>query len=150
MRGEKFMEEKTEKILVATDGSKNSERAILEAKKYGECVVGEVTILTVMKPIAITYYGNISLSKIDNENIERSKQEILRKALEAFEDYPDGVSTKLRKGNPADEILEEAEEGAYDLIIIGSRGLGTFTRTILGSVSNKVLNHADTNVLIVK
>lgn len=144
------MDEKKVKIIVAIDGSNNSERAVIEAKTYGECVGAEITILTVMKPITTTYYGNIELSKVDNENIKKSKQEILNKALKEFEDYPEAVHTKLRKGNPADEILEEAEEGAYDLIVMGSRGLGAFTRTILGSVSNKVLNHTDTNVLTIR
>lgn len=143
------MEEKKMKILVAIDGSKNSERALIEAKRLGECMAGDLTLITVMKPVNTTYYGNISLSKVDDENIEKKKQEILVSALEELEGYPGEVKTKLRKGNPADEILEEAEDG-YDLIVMGSRGLGAFTRTILGSVSNKILNHADTNVLTVK
>lgn len=150
MKGGQSVEEKTLKMLVAFDGSKNSERAVTEAKRYGECVGGEITILTVLKPISITYYGNIELSKVDQENIERSKQELLTKALKVFEDYPNEVKTKIRKGNPADEILAEAEEGTYDLIVMGSRGLGAFSRTILGSVSNKVLNHTETNVLTIK
>lgn len=144
------MEEKRRKVLVAIDGSNNSKRALLEAKKYGECVDGEITLLTVMKPLTTTYYGNIELSKVDNENIEKAKQEILSEALKEFTDYPYEVNTKLRKGNAADEILEEAEAGAYDLIVMGSRGLGAFSRTILGSVSNKVLNHTNTNVLTIR
>lgn len=144
------MEDQKIKILVAIDGSNNSERALIEAKKLGEYMDGVITILTVLKPLAIPYYGKSELAKIDNENIERSKQEILDDAFEEFEDYPGEIKTKLRKGNPADEILEEAEEGAYDLIIMGSRGLGAFSRTILGSVSNKVLNHTKINVLTVK
>ena len=144
------MDDKKVRILVATDGSNNSERAIVAAKTHGECVDGEITLLTVMKPVNTTYYGNISLSKIDDENIEASKQELLEDALEMMEGYTGEVKTKLRKGNPADEILEESQEGGYDLIVMGSRGLGAFSRTILGSVSNKVLNHTDTNVLTIK
>lgn len=150
MKGGKFMEEKTLKILVAIDGSKNSDRAVIEAKTYGECVGADVTLLTVMKPIATMYYGNIELSKVDDENIEKSKNEILDNALNEFKDYPNAVHTKLRKGNPANEILAESEEGAFDLIVMGSRGLGAFSRTILGSVSNNVLNHAEMNVLTVR
>lgn len=144
------MDDKKIKILVAIDGSNNADRAVLEARRYAEFVDGEVTILTVMKPLSTTYYGNIELSKIDDENRENAKHKILNKALKNFEDYPNEVQTKLRKGNAADEILEEAEEGAYDLIIMGSRGLGAFSRTILGSVSNKVLNHTKISVLTVK
>lgn len=144
------MEDEKMKILVAVDGSKNSERALIEARKQAEYADGEITILTVMKPLAIPYYGNAELAKVDNENIEIAKQEILDVALENLEDFAGEIKTKLRKGNPGDEILEEADEGAYDLIVMGSRGLGAFSRTILGSVSNKVLNHTKINVLTVK
>lgn len=144
------MENKTMKVLVAIDGSNNSKRAVLEAKQFGECIGAEITILTVMKPLSTTYYGNIELSKVDDENIEKSKQAILDEALKKFKDYPHEVQTKLRKGNAADEILEEAEEGAYNLIVMGSRGLGAFSRTILGSVSNKVLNHSSTDILTIR
>ena len=45
---------------------------------------------------------------------------------------------------------KEAKEGDYDLIVMGSRGQGAFSKALLGSVSKKVLNHAEKNVLIVK
>ena len=56
----------------------------------------------------------------------------------------------VKTGDPANEILTVAEEGTYDLIIMGNRGLSRFSKTFLGSVSNKILNHAKTDVLIVK
>lgn len=144
------MEEKAKKILVAVDGSKNSERAVIEAKKYAELITAEITLLTVIKPLATAYYGNMELSKVDSEKLESGKEAVLNNALKLFEGYNGEVHTKLRKGNPADEILKEAEDGEYDLIVMGSKGLGAFSRTILGSVSNKILNHTRTNVLIIK
>ncbi len=144
------METKIEKILVPIDGSANSERAIMKAKKYAECFGGKIILLTVVKPLSLTYYGNIELSKLDNENLENAKKEVLQEALTMFDDFEGEVQANLRKGNPAEEILEEIEEEDYDLVVMGSRGLGAFSRTVLGSVSNKVLNHAKTNVLIVR
>lgn len=137
-------------ILVAIDGSDNSARALIEAKEYAECVDGQITILTVVEPLVLTYYGYPGLVNLDNEKVDHAKEVILKDALKIFDDFKGKVNTKLRKGNPADEILNEAEVGEYDLIIMGSRGLGAFSRTILGSVSNKVLNHAETNVLVIK
>ncbi len=150
MKGDKIMEEKATKILVPTDGSENSERAIREAKKYGEYVNGEVTILTAVDPLVVKRYGYLDLSKLDNDALEDAAKSILAESLEMFDGFKGKVQTKLRRGNPADEILKEAEEGNYDLIIMGSRGLGVFSRTILGSVSNKVLNHTNKNVFIIK
>lgn len=145
------MEKKGMKILVAADGSDNSERAVIEAKKFGEVFGGEVTILTVIKSIVVGHYAYLEPPKEDeNEKLEEAGELILSESLKIFDDFKGEVKTKIRKGNPADEILHEAEEEEYDLIILGSRGLGVFSRSFLGSVSNKVLNHTDTNVLIIK
>lgn len=144
------MEKRTRRFLLAIDGSKNAERALLEARALATHSKAELTILTTVKPLFLPYYGNAALLKKDNEQLAKSKKRLLENALEFFEDYPIKVETKLRKGNPAEEILDEAEEFDYDLIIMGSKGLGMFSRALLGSVSSKVLNHTDTNVLIVK
>ncbi len=132
-----------EKILVATDGSHNSERALLEAKKYAIHLGGKITILTIVDPLGYQ-------AKYVDEVLEKASKTVLKNSLKLFEDFEGQVDTKFRRGNSADEILKEAEEGDYDLIVIGSRGLGAFSKALLGSVSNKVLNHAKTNVLTVK
>ncbi|MDN6731804.1 MAG: universal stress protein [Atopostipes suicloacalis] len=144
------MEKETKKILLAIDGSRNSERALLEASNLGEDSNAEIKILTAIKPLFLPYYGNVGILKRDNEALEKSKKRLLENSLEFFEDYPGKVKTVLRKGDPAEEILAEAEENDYHLIVMGSKGLGVFTRALLGSVSTKVLNHTETNVYIVK
>lgn len=60
------------------------------------------------------------------------------------------INTSLRSGDYAEEILNAAEDFKVDLIVIGSRGLGVLKSTVLGSVSQKVLHHADCSVLTVK
>lgn len=60
------------------------------------------------------------------------------------------VSTLAQAGDFADEILDTAEATDADMIVIGSRGLGTVRGTVLGSVSQKVLHHADQIVVTVK
>ena len=145
-----MMDVENKKILVAMDGSKNAERALLEAKEQAEYSEATVMILSIIKPIFLPYYGKTEMSKRDQVNRRKSREEMLTRSLELFEDFPGVVNTKIRHGDPADEILEEAEEGEYDLIVMGSKGLGLFSRTLLGSVSNKVLNHSQKNVLIVK
>lgn len=59
------------------------------------------------------------------------------------------VTTVVRNGETADEILDVAAELAVDMIVIGSRGLGTLRGAVLGSVSQKVLHHAEGCVLTV-
>ena len=60
------------------------------------------------------------------------------------------VTTFVRSGDYADEILDTADEEEADLVVIGSRGLGRIRQTILGSVSQKVLYEADQTVVVVK
>ena len=54
------------------------------------------------------------------------------------------------RGDPADEILRNAERRQVDLIVMGSRGLGKFSRVILGSVSTRVLSNAKCTCITVK
>ena len=67
-----------------------------------------------------------------------------------FDGFQGKVTTRMEKGDPGDVIIEASEKEDYYLILMGSRGLGTFSKAILGSVSNKVVNHVTTNVLIVR
>jgi len=60
------------------------------------------------------------------------------------------VSTKLVEGRPSDKIIETAEKGNFDIIIMGSRGLGGIKEFFLGSVSDRVADEAACPVLIVK
>lgn len=59
------------------------------------------------------------------------------------------VSTRFEKGEPAEKIVEVAERGNFDLIVMGSRGLGGRVST-LGSVSSRVVDNASCPVVIVK
>lgn len=139
------------KILVATDGSENSERALLEARKYAKGVQGELTILSVVEYLVLKPYIGTEYPVLpEDEELEEVGQSVLDNALKSFEGYSGKVNTKLRRGNPADEIIREVNDGDYDVIIIGSRGQGTFSSAVLGSVSNKVLKNTDKNIFIIK
>jgi nucleotide-binding universal stress UspA family protein len=59
-------------------------------------------------------------------------------------------SSIIRHGDPGVEIVKAAEENKADLIVVGSRGLSTLRRLILGSVSRKVINKSKIPVLVVK
>jgi nucleotide-binding universal stress UspA family protein len=84
-----------------------------------------------------------------NSSIEAG-QVLLREALEKLADYPFGVKSTYRMGDIANEIITMAEESDFDLIVMGSRGLGVFTRALLGGVSHKVVCHSPISVHVVK
>ena len=139
------------KILVTTDGSQNANKALVEAIHIAEALNLNIDILNVTKDVAISPYMQLDSYSIQTtEDIKKQGQRILEDASKFFKDFKGEVNTILRIGNPADVIIKEAEKDEYDLIVMGSRGLGTFTKAMLGSVSNKVLNHVKTDVFIVR
>lgn len=142
------------KYLVTIDGSDHSKKVLEEAKAHAMCSGADIVIMNVLKDIVIDPYARIShdgmLSDKERNKFEESAEELLKDSLKLFTDFPREVKTILARGNAADEIIREAEKGNYELVVMGSRGLGTFSRAMLGSISNKVLNHVNANVFIVK
>lgn len=135
------------KILVPIDGSEYSLRALDKAKELGEFYKAEITLLTV---IYTGHYNYFELQKEVISSEEEVGQKLLLEASKVLEDYPYGYKTTFKLGDVANEIITMAEEGNFDLIVMGSRGLGAFTRALLGGVSQKVVSHANTTVMIVK
>ena len=148
---ERDLAERKMKILVSIDGSENSMRAMEEAKIYGEAMDAEITILHVLERKVPRHYS-ISGKEVAQllEQQEAAGKKLLEEATGHFTDYENEVHTLLKKGDPANQILEVIDSTDFNLVLMGNRGLGAFSRTFLGSVSNKVLNHSDTNVLVVR
>ena len=139
------------KILVAVDGSEYSKRALLKAKEIATAMGSEVTIFNVIS----TYKDHLFVQNLElKEEIGRisikASEDALRASKEIFADFKGIVTTSHVSGDAAEKIIKMAEEGNFDLVIMGSRGAGLFTRTLLGSVSDKVVHHVNTSVLIVK
>lgn len=148
---ERELSERNMKILVTTDGSDNSMRALSEAKVYGEAMNAEITILHVLERETPRHYSvtGKEIASLLEKQIESGKK-LLSEAKDFFTDHDQDIHTLLKKGDPANQILEVIDSTDFNLVIMGNRGLGAFSRTFLGSVSSKVLNHSDTNVLIVR
>ncbi|WP_077074555.1 universal stress protein [Aedoeadaptatus urinae] len=138
------------KILVPVDGSQDSYCALKEAELLAQAFDSKLIILTVLTDTnVIEHYPGNFLSTDFKKAQEQRGQRILNKALETI-DYKGDVETCVRVGRASEEILKCSEEKEVDLIVIGSRGLGGFSRTLLGSVSDKVLNAAKVPVLVNK
>ena len=142
------------KILVALDGSKAAKNALDFALKIVE-PTSEFHILTVVPPVILPSYS-AHILKSDaltacNEELEVAYREVLSNALKDIQQKNSmlKVCTHFRKGTPDEKIVETAKIGKFDLIIMGSGGIKSRTRT-LGSVSLKVIDTAPCPVLIVK
>lgn len=126
-----------ERILLAYDGSKNSEIALSRAASLAEKYGARLTILVVVPPSAY-------------EETVKSGREVLGKAVEKAKRTVGDVTGALRDGQAADEILAAAEEQGVDLIVIGRRGLSAVQRLLMGGTSSAVVAHSTCDVLVVK
>ncbi len=148
-----------EKLLVAIDGSKSSKKAVKEAVKLAELSKADITLLHVtmegpLREIPPQSVGDVEMAK---ERIKEQKEKadkegymILDEAEALIDNQDIDVKKKLMYGNPADIICTEAEEGDYDLILMGDKGLSGVARFFVGSITTKVVRYAPISVLVVK
>ena len=144
------------RLLVPVDGSESSDRALDKAIKLGKQFRSEIFVLTVIHDAYIlratsttAHYGVVSHQSANQEAINISKK-ILDEAEKKFVDYDFPFHTHSVIGDAAQEILSYTRNKEIELIVMGNRGMGAFSRTILGSVSNKIVNSSPVSVLVVK
>ena len=140
-----------DRLLVPVDGSENSMKAVEKALEIGLLNNSHITLLTVVNSQKDNPYilEQDYSTDISQSNIENGKR-VLKNAMELCEDYPGEVDTLLRNGDIAEIVIDTAEELDSDLIVMGRRGMSISARSLLGSISNKVLNYANRSVLVVK
>lgn len=138
-------------ILVSVDGSPHSDRALAEAIDIASKSNARLTILTAIpKPSRWICSSALTAGAYQTmaEDFECESKRIL---CDAVDRVPDCVPvTKILTHKPIrDAIREHAESGCHDLLVMGSRGRGAFSSSLLGSVSHYALNHSPIPVLIV-
>jgi nucleotide-binding universal stress UspA family protein len=133
-------------ILVATDGSDSAEQAVSQAIELARSTDAK---------LVIAYARHAPLPVLGGPVYQRSLSRELRlaeeaTALAATRACGAGLDVEIEvvEGDPAERILELARVRDVDLIVVGSRSLGTLAGTLLGSVSREVLRHADRPVLV--
>ncbi len=133
-------------ILVAVDGSEASTGALAEAVELARRGGGRLTLIGVAVP-ARRFGWPYFVPYPTTDELEREAEEIVERA-EAL--VPDAVPvrTVVGSGPAAKAILERAEQGGHDLIVMGSRGLGFAGAVLLGSVSRAVVAQSPVPVLI--
>lgn len=139
------------KILVATDASEYSVRALKTALDLAKTFGGEVELLNVMY-LREAYWGyNVVYSiLVPPEQIQDAGELAIEATLEGIEVGNAPLKKKVVQGYPAAMILEEVEKEGIDLVVMGSHGYGPIAGSVLGSVSQRVLQRAECPVLIVK
>ena len=137
-----------QRILVAIDGSDWSNRAFAKALELAALAGARLTALAVEGPLP-AYAATIG----EVDEVKREKDTFFTAlATDARAQAAEvglEIDVLVRPGHPADLISEVAEEGAYDLIILGHRGHFVRDR-LLGSTADRVAEHAPCPVMIVR
>ncbi|WP_409342977.1 universal stress protein [Paenibacillus sp. MBLB4367] len=139
------------KIVLAYDGSEASDKALDTAIKLAK--LNHYSKLDIIHVFNVPTYvvGDVMfVPPIKNEeDYYGYSEQAITKIQEKISDT-DNTHIEVRQGSPAKTILAYAEEAKADLIVIGSRGLGSFGEFVLGSVSHNVVQHAKIPVLVIK
>ena len=141
-------------IVVGTDGSETAGEAVRQATELAKAVGASVYLVSAFEPV-----GNQRLREERQQvpddmqwmvNAREDVDSTLRDAQEQINEAGVDVQTFARQGDPADAILDVAEEQNADLIIVGNKGMSGAKRFLLGSVPNKVSHHAPCSVMIIR
>ena len=138
------------KILVPVDGSEHANRALDFALDMAQKYLAEILLLTVVQ------YPILSIAPSDigeyYKGIKAFYERVLSEALEkAKKATPNlNIASELTEGYPADKIIETANEGKFDIIVMGRRGQSHVRHTLLGSVSDRVADQSPCALLIIR
>ena len=119
-----------QRILVGTDGSETATKAVERAVELAKASGASLTILTAGT-------GEGARRVVD--------EEVARHATSGVQ-----IDTRVDERDPTTALTEVAEEGDYDLLVVGNKGMTGASRFFLGSVPNKVSHHVQRSLLIVR
>ena len=141
-------------IVVGTDGSDTAKQAVREATDLAKRIGARVELVSAYEPVSDSRLREESVQVPDDlqwmvnprEDVDATLQDAANEVRAAGVD----VEVFARQGDPADAILDVAEETDADLIVVGNKGMTGAKRFLLGSVPNKVSHHAPCSVLIIR
>jgi nucleotide-binding universal stress UspA family protein len=141
-------------IVVGTDGSETAKEAVRQAVELAAAVGAKLEIVSAYEPVSTNRLREEGRSvPNDVEWMVNPREDVdatLEDAATSARDAGVPVAVFARQGDPADAILDVAEETNADLIVVGNKGMTGAKRFLLGSVPNKISHHAPCSVLIIR
>ena len=141
-------------MVVGTDGSDTASEAVRQATELAQRLGAKVHLVSAYEPVSEGRLrderqqvpGDLQWMVNPREDVN----DTLAAAAQGLKDVGVQVETHAREGDPADAILDVAEEQEADLIVVGNKGMTGAKRFLLGSVPNKVSHHAPCSVMIIR
>ncbi|HEY7623121.1 MAG TPA: universal stress protein [Solirubrobacteraceae bacterium] len=141
-------------IVVGTDGSQTANEAVRQAVALAKAHDARLDIVSAYEPVPAARLRE-EAQQVPSDlqwmiNPREDVEATLRAASAEAQAAGVASETYARQGDPADAILDVAEERSADLIVVGNKGMTGAKRFLLGSVPNKVSHHAPCSVLIIR
>ncbi|EMF0626018.1 universal stress protein [Enterococcus hirae] len=144
------MSKRYQKIMVAVDGSKQSEQAFLEALDLAKDNEAELFIVSIINKVELTHSA-YAFSKIYAEEKQKIEVEMLKKIHDAKEYGINDIHAIVETGDPRNLIgTVFPQQEVIDLIVMGATGKGAIQQALVGSTASYVVTHAPCSVLVVK
>jgi nucleotide-binding universal stress UspA family protein len=142
-------------IVVGTDGSHTATEAVRQAIALARSVGARIELVSAYEPVPESRLREDSVHAPQEDlhwmvNVREDVLATLEAAAGEIREAGIEVEVFARQGDPADAILDVAEERGSDLIVVGNEGMTGAKRFLLGSVPNKVSHHAPCSVLIIR
>jgi nucleotide-binding universal stress UspA family protein len=141
-------------IVVGTDGSQTAKQAVQQAIDLAKSVNARIELVSAYEPVSDQRLREEkTVVPEDLQWMVNPREDVdatLDEAAQEIKDAGVAVAVHARQGDPADAILDVAEEQGADLIVVGNKGMTGAKRFLLGSVPNKVSHHAPCSVLIIR
>ncbi len=141
-------------IVVGTDGSETATKAVRQAADLARAVGAKLELVSAYEPVPAQRLSDERRQAPEDLQWAINPREDVDATLEAAATVAREAGVEVdvyaRQGDPADAILDVAEEREADLIVVGNKGMTGAKRFLLGSVPNKVSHHAPCSVLIIR
>lgn len=138
-----------QRILVATDFSEHSDKAVRYGAAMAKKLEAELHLLHVVQPTPVMYEEGMYFPTDADEQLEAAAQQQLQ-TLEVAGSEGVAIVRQVVRGAPFVEILRYAKDQSVNLIVVGTHGRGAIAHILLGSVAERVVRKAACPVLVVR
>ena len=140
-----------ERILVATDGSPLSKKAVSSAISLAATCGADLVALKVVPRYPQSYFeGSVAMSAEDVARVEKQWADESQQIVDAVKKTGEAKGVKVKSDMVSDALISAAKKHKADLIVMASHGRKGIKRLLLGSETQQVLTHSHIPVLVLR
>ena len=136
------------RILLAFDGSAHARKAAAIARELANSMQADIWVVIAYDTLP-SFLGKPNLQAAIDSRLEQAEAK-MEEAVQEIGEFPGKITREIMEGPASEAILNVAEVRNIELIVMGTRGMGSLKGLLIGSTSQKVLSHAQCPVLLAK